>query len=105
MMTLVEEGALSLTDVARGCAEQPAKHFGLYPRKGAVVVGADADLIVADPNRPELIENASQRSRARYTTMRGRKVSTGIDSVYLRGKLLVQNGRTVAPPRGQFVAP
>jgi dihydroorotase len=105
MMTLVDEGALSLTDIARSCAEQPAKLFGIYPRKGAVVVGADADLIVADPNRPELIDNASQRSRARYTTMRGRKVGAGIDAVYLRGKLLAQNGELVAPPGGRFVAP
>jgi dihydroorotase len=105
MMALVDEGELSLTDVARSCAEQPAKHFGLYPHKGAVVVGADADLILADPNRPELIKNDSQRSRARYTTMRGRTVSTSIDSVYLRGNLLVRNDTIVAPPSGQFVAP
>ena len=105
MMALVDVGVLSLTDLARSCAEQPAKHFGIYPRKGAVVVGADADLILADPNRPELIENASQRSRARYTTMRGRKVSTSIDAVYLRGRLLARDGQIIGSPCGQFVAP
>jgi len=105
MMALVDEGALDLTDVARSCAEQPAKHFGLYPRKGALVVGADADLIVADPKKPVILDNVSQRSRARYTTMRGRKVRTSIDSVYLRGTLLAQNGKLAAGPGGRFVKP
>ena len=105
MMALVDDGVLALTDIARSCAEQPARHFGLYPRKGALVVGADADLIVADPNRSTLIDDASQRSRARYTTMRGRNVRTSIDSVYLRGRLLVQNDELVPGPGGIFVSP
>lgn len=105
MMTLVDDGVLTPADVARSCAEQPARQFGLYPKKGAIAVGADADLIVADPKRPVLIDNESQLSRARYTTLRGRTIGTSIDSVYLRGKLLAQGGRLLAPADGRFVSP
>jgi dihydroorotase-like cyclic amidohydrolase len=83
MMTLVDDGVLAPTDIARSCAEQPAKQFGLYPRKGALVVGADADLIVADPNRTTLIDNASQRSRARYTTMQNDELVPGPGGIFV----------------------
>ncbi|MCW5770052.1 MAG: amidohydrolase family protein [Rhodospirillaceae bacterium] len=105
LIALVDDGVLGITDIARSAAAEPARHFGLAPRKGAIAVGADADLIVADPNRPAILDNAAQRSRARYTTMRGRKVSTSIDSVYLRGRLLAQGDALVAPKGGRFVAP
>lgn len=105
MMSLVEEGVLELTDIARSCAEQPARHFGIFPRKGALVEGADADVILANPNRPVLIDNVSQRSRARYTTMRGRRIRASIEAVYLRGVLLAQNDSLTTGPFGRFVGP
>jgi dihydroorotase-like cyclic amidohydrolase len=105
MMTLVDEGVLDPSDIARTCAEQPARHFGIHPRKGAIVPGADADLIIADPKRPTLFENGSQKSRARYTTMRGRRVGTSIAQVYLRGRLIAEDGRLTEGPAGRFVAP
>src|SRR5262249_51263959 len=105
LMALLDDGALKLTDIARSTAAEPARLFGLAPLKGAITVGADADLIIADPNRPAIVDEGAQRSRARYTPMRGRKVSASIDSVYLRGKLLAHGDAIVAPAGGRFVAP
>jgi dihydroorotase len=105
MLVLVDEGALSLSDVARTCAERPAVCFGLHPRKGALVAGSDADFVILDPTQPTLIEDSQQLSKANYTTLKGRAISSRIDSVYLRGNLVAAHGRTVGSPAGRFVRP
>jgi dihydroorotase len=105
MLMLVDEGVLSFSDVARCCAQQPAERFGIYPRKGALEVGSDADLIILDPARPTLIDDTQQQSRANYTTMKGRMINSRIESVYLRGRPLVHEGGLVSPPSGRFVRP
>jgi dihydroorotase len=105
MLALVEDGVISLQDVVRCCAERPAASFGLYPRKGVLQVGADADLIVVDPSRPTLIDDTTQRSRANYTTMKGRMIRSRIESVYLRGELVVHEDQLISEPSGRFVRP
>jgi dihydroorotase-like cyclic amidohydrolase len=105
MLALVEDGAISLQGVVRCCAERPAASFGLYPAKGALQVGSDADLIVVDPSRPTLIGDTTQRSKANYTTLKGRMIKSRIESVYLRGKLLAHEDQLVSEPAGRFVRP
>jgi dihydroorotase len=105
MLALVDDGALSLSDIARACAEMPATCFGLYPRKGVLRVGSDADFIIMDTTHPTLIENIGQLSKASYTTLKGRTINSRIDSVYLRGKLVAEHGRIVDGPIGRFVRP
>jgi dihydroorotase-like cyclic amidohydrolase len=105
MLTLVEDGVLSLEDVVRCCAERPAERFGLYPKKGTLQIGADADLIIVDPARPSLIDDTTQRSKANYTTLKGRTIGSLIESVYLRGKLVAHQDQLVSEPSGRFVRP
>lgn len=105
MLWLVDEGALTLHDVVRLCAEKPAAAFGLHPRKGTIAVGADADLIVLDPARRTRIDDRSQLSRASYTTMKGREHRGYIERVFLRGEELALEGQVLAGPRGRFVRP
>jgi dihydroorotase len=105
MLMLVDEGVLSLADVARCCAQQPAESFGIYPKKGALQVGSDADLIILDPARPTLIDDTQQQSKANYTTLKGRTINSRIESVYLRGSRIVHEGQLVWPPVGRFVRP
>jgi dihydroorotase len=105
MLTLVEDGAMSVQDIVRCCAERPAAKFGLYPKKGALQVGSDADLIVVDPARPTLIDDTTQRSKANYTTLKGRMIRSRIESVYLRGKLVAHQDQLVSEPSGRFVRP
>ena len=105
MLALVDEGALTLPDIVRTCAERPAARFGLYPRKGALAPGSDADFAILDPAQSTVIENSQQLSKADYTTMQGRTISSRIESVYLRGRPLAEDGRIAATPAGRFVRP
>lgn len=105
MLALVDEGALSLTDIARTCAERPARAFGLFPRKGAIVAGADADIVVLDGSRQTRVRDSDQLSRAKYTTLKGRVVQGCIERVYLRGNLITQDGAVRPGPTGIFVRP
>lgn len=88
-------GAKKLTPnqfVALNCTN-PAKIFGLYPRKGALVPGADADIVLWDPNRSLRwgVEHAQQRTD--YNLYEGWELTGAPHRVYLRGNLIVEEGR------------
>ncbi len=81
------------------------KLFGLYPRKGTIAVGSDADMVVFDPNRKHVITAASQHSRSDYNLYEGTEVTGTPEVVLLRGNVLVENDELVASPGiGRFVA-
>lgn len=105
MLALVDAGALTLSDIARICAENPAAAFGLLPRKGAIAPGADADIVVLDAARRTRVVDSEQFSRARYTTMKGREVQGYVERVYLRGQLVALDGAIQPEPKGIFVRP
>ena len=70
----------------------PAKLFGMYPRKGAVAVGSDADLVIYDPNRKRVISAASHHMDVDYSCYEGRTVQGASDVVMSRGSVVVRNG-------------
>jgi dihydroorotase len=105
MMALVDDGQLSMPDIARLCAEQPSKAFGLFPKKGAIQVGSDADLIIVNGGERTLVTDCEQRSKADYTTLKGRTINGRIENVFLRGKMIARGGEVVSPPSGSFVRP
>jgi dihydroorotase len=105
LLHLVDQGLLSLQDVARVGAEVPARRFGLLGRKGRLAPGADADLIILDPKRKTLVSNAKQLSRANYTTLKGRTIEFSIDTVMLRGRPVFANGAVIGSAAGQFIRP
>ncbi|HEX8025009.1 MAG TPA: amidohydrolase family protein, partial [Candidatus Limnocylindrales bacterium] len=70
----------------------PATLFGLYPRKGSVAVGADADLVVYDPNRKRTISARSHHMDVDYSCYEGRTVQGSSDVVMSRGSVVVRNG-------------
>jgi dihydropyrimidinase len=83
----------------------PAKLFGLYPRKGTIAVGSDADIVVFDPEREHTITAANQRSKTDYNLYEGTKVTGTPEVVLLRGQFLVEGDELVAEPGiGRFVA-
>jgi allantoinase len=105
MLDQVARGRWSLADVARTCAETPARRFGLYPRKGALLPGSDADLVVVDTTRCEIIDNANQWSRARVTPFAGWRVTGWPTLTMLRGRVVMRDGKIDGPPRGRLVTP
>jgi dihydropyrimidinase len=83
----------------------PAKLFGMYPRKGAVAVGSDADLVIYDPNRKRTISAASHHMDVDYSCYEGRSVQGGSDIVLSRGTVIVRDGAfTGRKGHGQFIA-
>lgn len=101
----VRTGRLSLERWVELCARAPARRFGLAGRKGELTVGADADVVVFDPERTWTITAAGQRSRVDYTPYEGQSVTGAVERVYLRGRLAVDDGRVVATPgSGEFLA-
>jgi dihydropyrimidinase len=70
----------------------PAKLFGMYPRKGAIAIGSDADIVVYDPNRKRVISAASHHMDVDYSCYEGRTVQGGSDVVLSRGSVVVRDG-------------
>jgi dihydropyrimidinase len=100
----VRAGRISLNRMVELLATNPAKLFGLYPRKGTIAVGSDADLVVFDPEKKHTISAATHHSRVDYNLYEGTEVTGTPDVVVLRGNVLVENDRLVASPGvGQFV--
>src|SRR5213595_2745586 len=101
----VREGRITLNRMVELLATNPAKLFGLYPRKGTIAVGSDADIVVFDPEKQVTITAASQHSRTDYNLYEGTDVTGSPETVLLRGAIVVENGELVAQPGiGQFVA-
>lgn len=85
-------------------ATRPAKLFGLYPKKGAIIPGADADVVVWDPAAPRVIHAADLHHRADYSLYDGMTVSASPRFVLARGEVLVSpEGADIAAGRGQYL--
>jgi dihydropyrimidinase len=98
-------GRISLNRMVDLLATSPAKLFGLYPKKGTVAVGSDADLVIFDPERKHTITAANQHSKTDYNLYEGTEVTGTPEVVLLRGNVLVENDELVASPGiGQYVA-
>ncbi len=82
----------------------PAKLFGMYPQKGAVAVGSDADLVVYDPDRKRTISAKTHHMNVDYSCYEGRSVQGGSDVVLSRGSVIVRDGKfTGRKGHGKFV--
>ena len=85
-------------------ATQPAKIFGLYPRKGTLAVGSDADVVVFDPEKRVTISASTHHSRSDYNLYEGTQVEGSPDVVLLRGNVIVEGDELLAKPgSGQFI--
>jgi dihydroorotase len=105
MLRLVGDGALTYQDLVRCCCEAPARLFDLYPQKGTLEIGADADVVIVDPKRPFTIRNEDQESKARQTPFAGWTAPASPVLAMLRGKIIMRDGKPVGQPAGRFVSP
>jgi dihydropyrimidinase len=100
----VRQGRITLNRMVELLATNPAKLFGLYPRKGTLAVGSDADVVVFDPEKTVTISASTHHSNVDYNLFEGTEVQGSPDVVLLRGHVLVDGGTLVAKPGiGQFV--
>ncbi|MFL5913928.1 MAG: dihydropyrimidinase [Gaiellaceae bacterium] len=101
----VRTGRISLNRMVELLATNPAKLFGLYPRKGTIAVGSDADIVVFDPNKQVTLSVKTAHSKVDYNLYEGTQVTGSPEVVLLRGHVLVENDELVASPGiGQYVA-
>jgi dihydropyrimidinase len=82
----------------------PAKLFGLYPRKGTIAVGSDADLVIFDPNEQQVISAKTHHMRVDYSMFEGIQITGVPKTVLSRGRAVIDSGKFVGRPgSGQFV--
>lgn len=99
----VETGAITLEQMALLLSERAAKLFGMYPKKGVLRVGADADIVVFDPNDPHTISWETNLHACDNSPYEGIKASGRTRDVILNGELVVENGQLVKPNCGRYV--
>jgi allantoinase len=105
MYTLLAERGLSPVLMARFCAERPARFHGLFPKKGAIRIGADADLMVLETGAFTFDAAAIQdREEARWSPYDGRAMKARVAATFLRGQPIWDGTRVLARPgTGRFV--
>ena len=100
----VRAGKISMNRFVEITSTAPAKIFGLYPRKGSMGVGADAELVVWDPEKRHTLSHETLHMRVDYSPVEGREV-VGFPSVVMqRGKVLTRDGKFLGKAgQGQFL--
>src|ERR1017187_9827142 len=89
----VAQGRFSVNRFVELVSTTPAKLFGLYPRKGTIAVGSDADLVIFDPNRKHTISAATHHMRVDYSMFEGIQVTGMPDVVLSRGRVVVEGDK------------
>jgi dihydropyrimidinase len=101
----VRAGRLTMNQLVELFSTGPARLFGLYPRKGTIAVGSDADLVIFDPDREMTITAADHHSRVDYNVFEGSTVVGAPKVVLVRGHVVIHDDELVAEPGvGEFVA-
>jgi dihydropyrimidinase len=85
----VRKHKLSLNRFVEVMSTTPAKLFGLFPRKGTIAVGSDADIVIFDPDETWTIRAAEHHSRIDYSLFEGREITGRVKKVFLRGRCIV----------------
>src|SRR5919107_29849 len=88
----VAQGRVSLNRFVELTSTAAAKMFGLFPRKGTIAVGSDADIVVFDPEREQTISAETHHMNVDYSAYEGRKLRGAVETVLSRGQVVVENG-------------
>ena len=99
----VAKGLITEVELARYLSEQPAKLFGMYPQKGVLAQGSDADLVVWDPELRWTISAQHQTQAVDYNPYEGLVVTGKATTVFLNGEAVVEGGAPVKEKTGRFV--
>ena len=100
----VKEGKISMNKFVELTSTKAAKLFGMYPQKGSIEVGSDADLVVIDPKIKNTISSENQTQNTDYTPYEGYEVDCQFRHVFLRGIEVIKEGKlTVEYPTGKYI--
>ena len=102
----VAAGRISILDLARLLAEQPARNFGLFPRKGVLAPGADADITLLDPGATWTVRGADLHGGVGWTPYENMELRGRVTHTFVRGRAAYEQRRIAARPGdGRFVHP
>jgi allantoinase len=104
MIGAVNDGKVSINKVASLLSEKPAKLFGIYPMKGSLEVGTDADITLVDLNKEHTIKEADLHSKSKVTAFDGFKIKGVPVASIVRGRTVMKNGKIVSKPIGKFIS-
>lgn len=100
----VNKKRISLNRWVEVVSTTPAKMFGMYPRKGTIAVGSDADIVIWNPNAEYVISAKTHHMRVDYSMFEGTKVKGNAETVLSRGEVIVDKGQWLGKTgRGQFI--
>jgi len=99
----VHAGRLSLSQLVRATSEGPARAWGLFPRKGALQVGSDADLTIVDLTVEDTIDVSRLHGKNNMTPFEGHRTRGAAVATIVRGHVVMQDGELRGPPRGRMV--
>lgn len=104
MLNGVAEGKTSMNRLVSCMCENPAKIYGLFPRKGHIHVGADADLLIVNMDKSAVVRNEDILSKCGWSPFDGKTLRGVVEKVFLRGRLVAEEGRfTGETGYGEFV--
>lgn len=100
----VRTGKINLNRFVQLTATAPAKMFGLFPQKGTIAIGSDADVILFDPNKEHTLSASTHHSNVDYSLFEGRSIQGKVSKVFLRGELIVDGEQWLGNPgMGQYI--
>lgn len=100
----VEKGRISRQKFVELCCTNPAKICGIFPQKGTIAIGSDADIVIFDPEYRGTFTNSESLHRVDFTPYEGMEQKGRAEKVFLRGELVAENGKYLGKPgSGEFV--
>ena len=100
----VLKNKITLNKMVEVLCSNPAKIFGMFPRKGSIAVGSDADIVIFDPNQEHELSAKTHHMNVDYSGYEGWKVTGKVETVLLRGQVAIDNGAClVGKGYGQFI--
>lgn len=99
----VREGKITVEQMCRLLSENPAKLYGVYPKKGALLEGSDGDIVVFDPEKESVISAKTHAYNTDNNPFEGFALHGEVDKVFLRGNLVVKDGAVVKEKTGKYM--
>ena len=102
----VNKGRITVEQLTKLTSGNPARIWGIYPKKGALSPGSDADIVIVDPHKEWVLSADSLKSCSDYSIYEGMPVKGKAIKTFVRGKLVAEDGQLVAEaPMGEYVYP
>src|SRR6187549_1746016 len=100
----VNKGKITLNKYVEVACSNPAKIFGMFPKKGTIAVGSDADILIFDPNEKHTLSADKHHMNVDYSAYEGWEVTGKVKTVLLRGTVAIDNGKCrIGKGYGQFI--